>query len=670
MKENSMQHVNQRAKSAKLEKLQSLVHRASLYSSFLAGKLNKPLDDLPHKPKKRKTEDQPDNITGCILRDYQIVGLEWLISLYENGLNGILADEMGLGKTLQTIAFLGHLRSVGTHGPFLIVAPLSTISNWEREFQRFAPSIPILLYHGSPATRKALRARQMKAKPSSADFPVVVTSYEISMNDRRFLAPIPWKYIVVDEGWLINDLKAYTSANRLLLTGTPLQNNLSELWSLLNFLMPQIFNDLEAFEEWFEFENDIEGSLDSSDKSATSSMVTSLHAILDPFLLRRVKTEVMKDLPKKREYLLYAPMVPKQRELYEAVLKKDLKSILERNMSSIYSLPHDGGTVPSEIELDKSVRRRTARYAEADTDDEFEEQVAEVVADSAQKAVSGFIKRVVGSQNLKMMIVQLRKVCNHPYLFHIETETERPLVQGIPEVVAWSGKMLLLDRLLTALLKKDHKVLIFSQMTGMLNIIEDWLHFEKKLRFCRIDGDVKLSERHEQILDFNRDPEVKVFMLSTRAGGLGINLTAADTVIIFDSDWNPQVDLQAQDRVHRIGQKKPVIVYRFLTSDSIEKKILERAKAKRTLEKEPEYDGLNLQEILSEEVLAIETAANLGSDTEIPGPLDILSEQDLEKIMDRSEKAYSAASLGHLDAPGSKHAFDIVPEETQSTKLF
>jgi ATP-dependent DNA helicase len=203
---------------------------------------------------------QPALVTGGVLRDYQLAGVEWLISLWENGLNGILADEMGLGKTLQTIGFIAHLKSMQVAGPYLIVTPLSTLANWVNEFKRFAPSINVLLYHGSKEERQHMINRKMpKKKETNADFPVIVTSYEIVMNDRKFLQRYHWKYIVVDEGHrlknmncrLIKELKTYSSANRLLLTGTPLQNNLAELWSLLNFLLPDIFDDLDMFQSWF-----------------------------------------------------------------------------------------------------------------------------------------------------------------------------------------------------------------------------------------------------------------------------------------------------------------------------------------------------------------------------------------------------------------------------------
>ena len=449
---------------------------------------------------------------------------------------------MGLGKTLQTIALLAHLREMGTNGPFLIVAPLSTVSNWIAEFAKFTPTLPTVTYHGDPKVRTSIRAMHMRAKSDSPEFPVVVTSYEICIRDKKYLSKIPWKYIVVDEGHrlknldckLVKELKSYKSANRLLLTGTPLQNNLSELWSLLNFLMPEIFNDLGAFEEWFEWANDVENI-----EAGSTNLISSLHDILTPFLLRRIKEEVTLDLPKKREYVLYAPMLAKQRELYSAVLRRELATVLENNMSSAFSFDHPSSsstttTIPKQ-------RRKRVRYTERESSDFSEEESLVTLThdEASKKSKNSFIKNLVGRQNLQMMIMQLRKSCNHPYLFHIESEsTSNPLVHGVPETLAWSGKMLLLDRLLSALLPKGHKVLIFSQFTSMLNIIQDYLWFVKGLKACRIDGNVKLDERKLEIADFSKsDSNLSVFLLSTRAGGLGINLTAADTVIIFDSDW-------------------------------------------------------------------------------------------------------------------------------------
>jgi len=303
-------------------------------------------------------------VTGAKLRDYQLAGVQWMISLYENGLNGILADEMGLGKTLQTISFLAHLRSKGTWGPFLIVCPLSVLNNWVMEFEKFAPSIPVVMYHGTPDHRAELRATTLQP-PSSAgvgaakkgrggrkstgsmfssgsnttsSFPIVVTTYEICMKDQKFLSGFMWKYIVVDEGHrlknldckLIRELKTYTSANRLILTGTPLHNNLAELWSLLNFILPDIFDDLDSFQQWFNFDD-----MHSGDESLLnkSSVVTSLHAILKPFLLRRLKVDVEKDLPPKKEYLLYAPLTRQQKDIYQAIVNRQIRQYLVNKKS-------------------------------------------------------------------------------------------------------------------------------------------------------------------------------------------------------------------------------------------------------------------------------------------------------------------------------------------------
>ncbi|KAJ2629294.1 putative ATPase, partial [Coemansia sp. RSA 1290] len=266
---------------------------------------------------------QPRTISGGIMKEYQLEGMEWLASLYENGLNGILADEMGLGKTLQTISFLAYLRERQVWGPFLVLCPLSTLSNWASEFYRFAPQMPVLVYHGVPEERRELRRKHLRQLGSS--FPVVLTTYEISMRDKLALQRLAWKFIVVDEGHriknmsckLIRDLKSYQSSNRLLLTGTPLQNSLAELWSLLNFLLPDIFDDLDSFQAWFDFEDLSESRIISQE--ASSSVISKLHQILQPFLLRRLKSDVEKHLPPKREYLITCPMAPLQYDYYQAV---------------------------------------------------------------------------------------------------------------------------------------------------------------------------------------------------------------------------------------------------------------------------------------------------------------------------------------------------------------
>lgn len=282
---------------------------------------------------------QPAPVTGGRMRDYQLEGLEWLKTLYMNGLCGILADEMGLGKTVQAISMIAFLKENRVPGPFMIAAPLSTVGNWVDEFARWTPGIGTVLYHGSKGERAELRRRHMKVSAQrEQDFPIICTSYEVCMNDRKFLSSYGWTYIIVDEGHrlknmncrLIKELLTYRSANRLLLTGTPLQNNIAELWSLLHFLLPDIFNDLTSFERWFDFSAVLDASDAATAERRKRSLVTSMHAILKPFLLRRVKTDVEGALPRKREYVLYAPLTAEQRELYREILNGTGRRFLEQ----------------------------------------------------------------------------------------------------------------------------------------------------------------------------------------------------------------------------------------------------------------------------------------------------------------------------------------------------
>lgn len=618
---------------------------------------------------------QPSLVTGGILRDYQLAGVEWLVSLWENGLNGILADEMGLGKTLQTIGFIAHLKSKQVAGPYLIVTPLSTLANWVNEFKRFAPTINVLLYHGTKEERQHMVNRKMqKKKATEMDFPVIVTSYEIVMNDRKFLQRYNWKYIVVDEGHrlknmncrLIKELKTYSSANRLLLTGTPLQNNLAELWSLLNFLLPDIFDDLDMFQSWFDFSDiNVKSGRDRiMREEEEDNIVTSLHTILRPFLLRRLKTDVERSLPKKKEYLLYAPLTQPQKNLYDAIIKRDLRDyLIKRKITK----PDENVPVTQPEEEEEGRTKKTISYKEKsdreffkELDAEPVETVVDHVAITKQAKMAEAVKQVNG-MHLQNLVMQLRKVCNHPFLFDwpVDPVTGQAVLNN--DLAAQSGKVLLLDRLLTALFQRGHKVLVFSQMTKMLDILEDWAVGLKNWPVCRLDGNVAQEERRRQIEEYS-DPAcaTKLFLLSTRAGGLGINLTAADTVIIFDSDWNPQMDLQAQDRVHRIGQTKPVLIYRLVAAKTVEAKILEKATGKRRLEKLVISKGKfkspaaaaqakkNQENSVREmaEILASED----GEQVQIVSQGDkVISDEDLEKLLDRSPAVFESKSTSHND---------------------
>eukprot|EP00306_Pavlova_sp_CCMP459_P004759 CAMPEP_0185157904 /NCGR_PEP_ID=MMETSP1139-20130426/2073_1 /TAXON_ID=298111 /ORGANISM="Pavlova sp., Strain CCMP459" /LENGTH=1133 /DNA_ID=CAMNT_0027723009 /DNA_START=12 /DNA_END=3413 /DNA_ORIENTATION=+ len=449
------------------------------------------------------------------MRAYQIAGLNWLANLYLSGINGILADEMGLGKTLQCISLLAWLKSEqNLTGPYLVIAPKSTLTNWEREFSNWCPELKTMLFHGNKEEREEL----IRTKLQPDQFEVVVTSYEMVTRESTAFKKFSWRYIIVDEAHRMKNeesvlsqvLRSLSSHSRLLITGTPLQNNLHELWALLNFLLPDIFSSAEQWREWF----------DLDDKEVEEEVIHKLHRVLRPFLLRRVKGEVEGDLPPKKEMLLSLGLTDMQREQYKNILKRDIDALYNSSGPQL----------------------------------------------GANKS------------RLLNIVMQLRKCCNHPYLF--EGAEDKTLPPYGEHLITNSGKMILLDRLLKRLQEQGSRVLIFSQMTRQLDILEDYCN-TREFSYCRIDGNTGGEERQDMIDAFNQPgSKVFVFLLSTRAGGLGINLQTADTVILYDSDWNPQADLQAQDRAHRIGQKKQVNVYRLMVADSIEEKMIERAELK------------------------------------------------------------------------------------------
>jgi len=450
------------------------------------------------------------------MRDYQVQGLNWLISLYENGINGILADEMGLGKTLQTISFLGYLRFIqGVKGPHLIAVPKSTINNWAREFAQWIPEINALVFQGAKEERQEL----VKDRLLTQDFDVCITSYEMVLREKAHFKKFAWEYIIIDEAHRIKNeesmlsqiVRLFNSRNRLLITGTPLQNNLHELWALLNFLLPDVFSDSAAFDQWFQQQD--------ADQDA---VVKQLHKVLRPFLLRRVKSDVEKALKPKKEVNVYVGMSEMQVKWYRRILEKDID------------------------------------------------------------AVNGAVGKREGKTRLLNIVMQLRKCCNHPYLF--DGAEPGPPYTNDEHLVFNSGKMVILDKLLKRMKTQGSRVLIFSQMSRVLDILEDYC-LMREYQYCRIDGSTAHEDRISAIDEYNREGSEKfIFLLTTRAGGLGINLTTADIVVLYDSDWNPQADLQAMDRAHRIGQTKQVYVYRFVTENAIEEKVLERAAQKLRLD--------------------------------------------------------------------------------------
>uniref|UniRef100_A0A663M0F7 Chromodomain helicase DNA binding protein 5 n=1 Tax=Athene cunicularia TaxID=194338 RepID=A0A663M0F7_ATHCN len=484
-----------------------------------------------------KFDKQPWYIdaTGGTLHPYQLEGLNWLRFSWAQGTDTILADEMGLGKTVQTIVFLYSLYKEGhSKGPYLVSAPLSTIINWEREFEMWAPDFYVVTYTGDKESRSVIRENEFSfednairsgkkvfrmKKEAQIKFHVLLTSYELITIDQAVLGSIEWACLVVDEAHRLKNnqskffrvLNSYKIDYKLLLTGTPLQNNLEELFHLLNFLTPERFNNLEGFLEEF-------ADISKEDQ------IKKLHDLLGPHMLRRLKADVFKNMPAKTELIVRVELSQMQKKYY--------KFILTRNFEALNS---KGG----------------------------------------------------GNQvSLLNIMMDLKKCCNHPYLFPVAAVEAPVLPNGSYDgnsLVKSSGKLMLLQKMLKKLRDGGHRVLIFSQMTKMLDLLEDFLEYEG-YKYERIDGGITGGLRQEAIDRFNAPGAQQFcFLLSTRAGGLGINLATADTVIIYDSDWNPHNDIQAFSRAHRIGQNKKVMIYRFVTRASVEERITQVAKRKMML---------------------------------------------------------------------------------------
>lgn len=488
----------------------------------------------------KKYKQQSTCLGGGELHDYQLEGVNWLLFSWHERTNVVLADEMGLGKTIQSLAFISTLMfDKGCWGPFLVVAPLSTLANWKREFQQWVPNVNVVLYLGSQDSRRVIREtefffepdklksaasktrgkdKKKERQPKPYKFNVLITSYDMIRMDLTYLQRPTWECLVVDEAHrlknknsvLFQSLSQFKTKHRVLLTGTPLQNNLSELFHLMQFIEPERFPSVETFESEFP-------SLEKEEQ------VKKLHALLAPHMLRRVKGDVKLKIPPKSEFIIRVELSRVQKELYRAILTKNYQLL-----TGVGS--HGGGRV-----------------------------------------------------SLLNVVSQLQKCCNHPYLFESYEPKTETREEAVRLMVQASGKLLLLDKMLTKLHQQGHRVLIFSQMTRLLDVLEDYLYY-KNYSYERIDGNIIGRDRQERIDRFNTDHSKFVFLLSTRAGGLGINLATADTVFIYDSDWNPHNDIQAFSRAHRIGQVSKVMIYRLVTRATVEETIIQRAKEKMMLD--------------------------------------------------------------------------------------
>jgi superfamily II DNA or RNA helicase len=490
-------------------------------------------------------EENDDETSELTLRDYQLEGVNWLLWNWWHKRPCILADEMGLGKTIQSVCFLHQLQHLSTtqvSGPFLVVAPLSLINQWQNEISLWSPNMNCVVLHGSTESRDLIQQYEffyqepftsrndvlVMKRNNYCKFDILLTTYEIAMKESKSFSKIHWKVLIVDEAHrlknqssrLFEQLLSIPRDQCVLLTGTPLQNKTEELFSLLHFADQNKFNSQEDFLQRF-------GDLrDAND-------VARLHAVLKPHLLRRVKEDVEKSLPPKEETIIEVALTPLQKQFYRAIYEKNTHFLFKGAKAS-------------------------------------------------------------NQPSLMNIMMELRKCCNHPYLIKGVEErilSEMPIEERTDEIalhqkmIESAGKLVLLDKLLPRLLAEGHKVLIFSQMVKVLNLLEDYLRY-KNYSYERLDGSTRSTDRHTAVERFCRVSLKRfVMLLSTKAGGLGLNLTSADTVIIFDSDWNPHNDIQAQARAHRIGQTKAVMVYRLLTRKTYEMHMFHKASLKLGLDR-------------------------------------------------------------------------------------
>uniref|UniRef100_A0A673H7I6 Chromodomain-helicase-DNA-binding protein 7-like n=1 Tax=Sinocyclocheilus rhinocerous TaxID=307959 RepID=A0A673H7I6_9TELE len=553
----------------------------------------------------QKSESSREYKNDNALREYQLEGVNWLLFNWYNTRNCILADEMGLGKTIQSITFLHEIYLKGIYGPFLVIAPLSTIPNWEREFRTWT-ELNVVVYHGSQASRKTIQAYEMcyrdtqgRVIKGSYKFHAIITTFEMILTDCPELRSVPWRCVIIDEAHrlknrnckLLEGLKMMDMEHKVLLTGTPLQNTVEELFSLLHFLEPDRFPSEPTFMQEF-------GDL------KTEEQVQKLQGILKPMMLRRLKEDVEKNLAPKEETIIEVELTNVQKKYYRAILEKNFAFLSK-------SVGGGGGGGGSNV------------------------------------------------PNLLNTMMELRKCCNHPYLINgaeekimEEFRESHPLDRPefhLQAMIQAAGKLVLIDKLLPKLKAGGHRVLIFSQMVRCLDILEDYL-IQRRYPYERIDGRVRGNLRQAAIDRFSRpDSDRFVFLLCTRAGGLGINLTAADTCIIFDSDWNPQNDLQAQARCHRIGQSKAVKIYRLITRNSYEREMFDKASLKLGLDKavlQSMSGRENVQQLSKKEIEDLLRKGAYGALMDEEDEGSKFCEEDIDQILQRRTQTITIESEG------------------------
>lgn len=536
------------------------------------------------------------------LTSYQIVGLNWLSVLHKEGVNGILADEMGLGKTVQVISFLAHLKEINAaKNTHLVVVPSSTLENWQNEFERWCPDLKVLLYYGSTEERRSFRI--LFAQGEHKEYDVILTTYTMvnsGPEERKMFRVTPMHYVIFDEAHMLKNMNTqrYESlvriraANRILLTGTPLQNNLLELMSLLIFVMPHMFSektdDLKNL-----FQKTSRNNKDDEDLPAFErEQIEQAKKIMKPFLLRRLKRDVLQDLPKKEDYMLEIPMASSQKEKYMNLVAT-FKAAGANNEPG-----YSGVTMMSDLRKLCNHPCLLRYYYQ-------------------QNVIKTMAKRLAKDPNYKDT-VEKYIIDDLLYMSDFEIHTLTKEFNCLKEfalpddLIFTSGKFIHMNKQLDELKKNGHRVLIFSQYVIMLNVMEEYLKL-KNHSYLRLDGSTPVNIRQQLIDEYTEDPTIFIFLLSTKAGGLGINLTAADTVIIHDIDFNPYNDKQAEDRCHRMGQTRPVSVYRFISKGSIEQGMWQLTQEKLKLEKEITNDVNETTDIKSV-VSLLSSALGIGQD--------------------------------------------------------
>ncbi|KAH9942923.1 SNF2 family N-terminal domain-containing protein [Amylocystis lapponica] len=529
--------------------------------------------------------------TQLNLMPFQVDGVNWLCDNWWNHQNCILADEMGLGKTVQIVTYIGYVMKNWNACPALVVVPNSTISNWVREFERWAPTLRVVPFYGESKAREIIKRYELShawkmARTTGAKYHVLVTTYEMITNAKEFTPVFKntprWEMLVIDEGQrLKNDeslifkkLRELHSAHRVIMTGTPLNNNIRELFTLMSFLDPGEWHDLDALAKEHEV--------------LSEESIKQLHARLKPYFLRRIKSEVLQ-LPPKNEVIVPVSMVRLQKTVYLSIIKHNLDVLRTLSQGSV-------GTLGAKANAP------------------------------------------IGKTNMNNILMQLRKCLQHPYLVSedIEPKGLSP-AESHAKLIDGSGKLVLLKTLLPRLQARGHRVLLFSQFAIALDIVEDFLIGER-YKYLRLDGNVKQADRQKGMDEFNKPgSDVFIYLLTTRAGGVGINLWSADTVIIFDPDFNPH---QAIARAHRYGQKKTCLVFKLMVQNSAEEKIMQTGKKKMVL------DHLIVQKMDDEEgskdvqSILMHGAESLMKEVEgeQEGPQIHYSEQDMDNLIEKTEK--------------------------------